>query len=199
MDSNRFNKLFWKHYLILEEDFKYTQRYVELSTDNFSTFSVEYIKLLQGIGSEFDVICKEICRYYGHNDKNCISDYASIIIPQFTNLQRENIIIKYDNSITVNPLGDWIIEPIHRSPEWWRAYNNIKHDRANSFKQANLKNVLMGLASLYLIEMYFIYEIAEEENSVLKIPEISSLLFEIKDWKAKQRIYGDGLLFNESE
>lgn len=166
MNSNRFNKLYWKHYIILEEDFIYTHRYVEISKNNFGTFSVEYTKQLQSIGSEFDVICREICKYYGFYDKGSISDYASIIIPKFINIQNENVIIKSNKSINIKPLGDWIIKPKHKSPEWWRAYNKIKHDRANNLKKANLENVLLALASLYLIEMFFIFDIAEKENVV---------------------------------
>ncbi len=116
MDSNRFNKLFWKHYIILEEDFKSTQRYVELSEDNFETFSVEYTRLLQSIGSEFDVVCREVCRYYGFYNKKNIKDYSSVIISKFINITNENVMIKDDNSINTEPLKDWIVAPTYNSP-----------------------------------------------------------------------------------
>ena len=72
MDSKDFNRLYWKHYLNIEEDFIKTNRYVEVDKRNFQTFSVEYVKLLQLIGSEFDVVSKEICRYYGYRDRKSV-------------------------------------------------------------------------------------------------------------------------------
>lgn len=197
MDSKDFNRLYWKHYLSIEEDFIKTNRYVEVDKRNFQTFSVEYVKLLQLIGSEFDVVSKEICRYYGYSNKKNIYEYASIIIPNFTEICSQKLMIKNNSSIIIGPLSDWTIQPEYKSPKWWESYNKIKHDRVNKYDHASLENVLLGLASLYLVEMYFIYEIALKEKSTLKIPNIPSSFFEIIDWKAKQHIYGDGLLLDE--
>ena len=196
MESKEFNILYWKHYLVIEEDFVKTHRYVELDENNFTTFSVEYTKLLKSIGSEFDVVSKEICKFYGHDNKNKIYEYAPIIIRNFTDLCDQRLEIKDNNSIVVEPLKDWRVQPQHKSPKWWTSYNKIKHDRVNNYAQASLENVLLGLASLFLVEMYFIYEISMQEKTILKIPNRPSTLFEIIDWKAKQRIYGDGLLFD---
>ena len=52
---------YWQHFLALEADFAATSRYVEFSRENFSTFSVEYAKLLLAVGSEIDVLCKIAC------------------------------------------------------------------------------------------------------------------------------------------
>ena len=199
MESKEFSILYWKHYLIIEEDFIKTHRYVELDRDNFTTFSVEYTKLLQSIGSEFDVVLKEICKFYGHDNKSNIYEYAFVIIEKFTDLCDQRLMVKNNNSIVIEPLKDWTIKPEYKSPKWWASYNNVKHDRVNSYAQASLENVILGLASLFLVEMYFIYEISIQEETTLKIPNKPSTLFEIIDWKAKQRIYGDGLLFDESD
>lgn len=188
--------MYWKHYLVIEENFVKTHRYVELDENNFTTFSVEYTKLLQSIGSEFDVVSKEICKFYGHDNKNIIYKYAPNIIRNFTDLCDQRLKIKDNSSIVVEPLKDWIVQPQYKSPKWWTSYNKIKHDRVNNYAQASLENVLFGLASLFLVEMYFIYEISMQEETTLKIPNKPSTLFEIIDWKAKQRIYRDGLLFD---
>ena len=193
MDSKFFNLLYWQHYIILEEDFKHTRRYVELNSDNFETYSVEYTKLLQSIGSEFDVICKEICKYYGYNNKQNIIGYADVIIPKFTGIKESKVLIRDNDSIVLEPLKEWNYNKPN-SPGWWKVYNKIKHDRSNNFKKANLYNVLMGLTSLFLIEMYFIYEIATKNNEKMKIPNTSSLLFEIKDWKVNQISLPRGIL-----
>ena len=191
--------MFWRHYLIIEEDFIKTHRYVELDIDNFSTYSVEYTKLLQSIGSEFDVISKAVCKFYGVNNANNIYKYAPILLHNFINICSQQVITKNNPSIKITPLNDWKLPPNYCSPKWWGAYNDIKHNRVIKYKEANLDNVIKGLASLYLVEMHFIYEIALKENSTLKIPEKSSSLFEIIDWKAKQKLFADGLLFDEGD
>jgi hypothetical protein len=38
-----------------------------------------------------------------------------------------------------------------RSPSWYRAYNEAKHDRAHSFSSANLKNVIESIGAVYVI------------------------------------------------
>lgn len=195
MDSKQFNKIYWKHYIVLEEDFMNTLRYVELQQDNFNTYSVEFNKLLQSICSEFDVVCKEICKLYD-TTKNNIKEYAEVILRKFENLTNEVINLRGDNSFFLKPLENWIVNPEYKSPQWWHDYNSVKHDRANNFRKANMGNVLEALASLYLIEMYFAYEIASINNDILKIPEIPSLLFEINGWKANQVMMPGGILLD---
>lgn len=196
MNSKQFNGLYWNHYIILEEDFRNTLRYVELAEENFKTFSVEFNKQLQSIGSEFDVICKEICKYYEYDNKRRINEYAEVILPKFTNIVNEEIALKGDNDFIIKPLKDWSLTPNHKSPSWWRCYNDVKHNRVNNMGKANMENVLNALASLYLIEMYFIYEIANRDDCIAKIPETPSLLFEIRDWKVNQIMMPGGMLIN---
>ena len=44
----------WDYYLVLERELVNSFNYVELSNDNFSTYSVEFAKMLLSICSEFD-------------------------------------------------------------------------------------------------------------------------------------------------
>jgi len=43
MDTNEFQKVFWSYYLNLEEKFINTTKYVEVTKDNYFTYSIEYI------------------------------------------------------------------------------------------------------------------------------------------------------------
>ena len=36
-------------------------------------------------------------------------------------------------------------------PNWWHAYNAVKHDEPNKYQQGNLENALTGLAVLKLV------------------------------------------------
>ena len=48
----------WDYYLVLERELVDSFNYVELSNDNFSTYSVEFAKMLLSICSEFDSVFK---------------------------------------------------------------------------------------------------------------------------------------------
>ena len=46
---------------------------------------------------------------------------------------------------------------------WWTAYNKVKHERTSPYKEgktnysrANLENLILAMAALYIIEMKFI-------------------------------------------
>ena len=52
LTGEKFKKLYWNYYNLLEQDFINTLQYVALDYDNFDCFSNEYIKLLELICSE---------------------------------------------------------------------------------------------------------------------------------------------------
>ena len=62
-----FLKSYWSYYIELESQFIETKRYVEFSTDNQKTYSVEYLKLYQAVCSEIDVVGKEIAQRVNPN------------------------------------------------------------------------------------------------------------------------------------
>lgn len=57
-----FIKNYWQYFRELEDEILATRRYVDFQSDNYGTFSVEYLKLYQAICSEVDVIGKEIAQ-----------------------------------------------------------------------------------------------------------------------------------------
>src|SRR5690348_5519176 len=77
----------WQHFLALEADFAATSRYVEFSSKNFKTYSIEYTKLILAAASEIDVLCKAVCniiditKNYGNIDsyRNCLTTHTKIV------------------------------------------------------------------------------------------------------------------------
>ncbi|WKL00529.1 hypothetical protein Q0F98_26325 [Paenibacillus amylolyticus] len=39
--------------------------------------------------------------------------------------------------------------------KWYHSYNLIKHDRIKYFKEANIENLINGLAALFLLNLYY--------------------------------------------
>ena len=48
------NRNYWRYYRLLENKFLEASNYVEISKDNFFTYSNEYAMLLQSIGAELE-------------------------------------------------------------------------------------------------------------------------------------------------
>ncbi|MBN1215214.1 MAG: hypothetical protein JXA99_07190 [Candidatus Lokiarchaeota archaeon] len=126
-------------------------------------------------------------------DRPNISDYAKYINEYQEKLieEREELAKKQDRKITkkekdelklttqevfllesnfkFTPWENWTNE---NSPEWWKKYNDIKHNRAekDNYKQANLFNVLSSLAGLCVLEKYFYKDLINEITPLGKTP-----------------------------
>ena len=176
MDTNEFQKVFWSYYLNLEEKFINTTKYVEVTKDNYFSYSIEYTSLLLNICSEIDVIFKEICNF-NQSDHKCINDYFKVVNTKFSNIFKEKVTSSFD-SIELTPFCGWTSED---RPVWWENYNNVKHGRLENFNRGNLKNVLNALAGLYILERYLLKNIADNSSNPheLDIPNPPSKIFNL--------------------
>lgn len=78
---------------------------------------------------------------------------------------------------------------------WWKAYNKVKHERVNavkingitkeSYKFANLKNILNSLAGLYHLLLHSYYLLLKNEGNPIAVPLPGSRLFRLDGtlWK----------------
>lgn len=176
MNTNEFQKVFWSYYLNLEEKFINTTKYVEVTKDNYLTYSIEYTSLLLNICSEIDVIFKEICNFNQNNHK-CINDYFKVITAKFSDIFKEKVTSSFD-SIELTPFFDWTSE---YRPVWWENYNNVKHGRLENFNRGNLENVLNALTGLYILERYLFKNIATNSSNSHEpdIPNPPSKIFNL--------------------
>ena len=192
MTNQDFLQTYWRQYLLLEDDFIKTISYVELSPDNYSTYSSIYLKLLLAIGSEIDVTLQAYCHQIDPTyNKETMNDYRNDIknyelnnpqdIESF-NLQK---VITY-NDIQLFPWVEWYSNDT--SPTWWKIYNKVKHDRVGihefngvrkeSYKFATLENVLNALSALYQVMLNLYRSIVLSPKHV-KVPLRGSKLFSL--------------------
>jgi len=141
---------YWQHFLALEADFAATSRYVELSKQNFATFSIEYAKLLLAIGSEIDVLCKVACEKIDSAAKRAnIDDYRTCITVH-SQIASEEVLVRRYNLI-FKPWDAWSRS---KNPNWWQSYNNVKHQRDVYFHEANLENCANAISGLFVVVLY---------------------------------------------
>lgn len=81
MTREEFENNHWRYYLLLEKELINTLDYVELASNNYSTFSIVNVKLLLQIGAEVDNIFKVSCNLTGRKN---ITDYINPITEKYT-------------------------------------------------------------------------------------------------------------------
>lgn len=140
----------WSYYMSLEDDLIETSRYVEICEDNFDTYSTQFTRLLLAAASEVDVVAKQICRQIDPSGSHGnINDYRNLIVPTFPAIPEMQLGIQW-NPVRVKPWDSWAATP-SSNPDWWRAYNAVKHERNANFKSANLRNALAAIAGLHCL------------------------------------------------
>lgn len=204
MERSEFCKLYWNYYMGLEADFVSTERFVsfdlgtnnlygqnedEVEKGNSMTYSIEYVRQIQAICSEIDVLLKEICKTINEDERaENMKEYSSMVLSDI--FWRKITCQKIDFRRTeLQPFKNWKSGEDYQAPEWWLGYNAVKHNRIENYKRANLKNVVNALAGLFILENYFVKKITEgtEENDV---PDDMSQIFKMKDWETKRVVIG---------
>lgn len=149
----------WNYLLALEGDVERLSRFIEFDQRNFECFSIEISRILLASGAEVDVVCKQICKKLNPRS------YASRIIPY-----QNEILASYPSipdfkvwlpryGLTLTPWENWNVPS--NPPNWWTAYNKIKHHRDAQYHQANLHNALNALGGLFIMVLYLYKEKAE--------------------------------------
>ena len=170
-------KIHWNYFLALESDCQKLSRYIEFSEENYMTFSIELAHLLIAAASEVDVIAKLLCRRINPSSKaKNIDHYRNEIIPYYPKIRNMEVTIpRY--ALKFSP---WLNEENPEgNPQWWRAYNNVKHQRNDHFMDASLQHSLNALGGLLILLLYYYKE--EAENGKLE-PAHSLLQTSIRSW-----------------
>ena len=196
MNVSEFKKNYLNHYLLLEKDFKSTTEYVTVTQDNYSTYSIAYLKLLLTIGSEIDVMLEFLSKLYDPNNQKTGFGCSKVILEHEPDIKSLEIQLRTEG-FSIFP---WNFDNI---PEWWTAYNEIKHNRYESaikfdsskkyYHYANLQNVLASLSALFSLELYAYRLISIRENKKPFVPTIKSI-FTIKNSYWKDIEFGSGLV-----
>ena len=153
---------------------------------NSMTFSNEYIKQYQTICSEIDVVMKSICNELGNSSADNIKGYTPVILSKWSNITQQKVKIR---DIELQPFMNWKDEPNYKSPDWWKPYNKVKHERIDYYKMANLKNVLNSLAGLFILENYFIKYIGDRDND-MDVPNDISKMFKMINFDTREEVVG---------
>lgn len=142
-------------YELLKKDLKNVFEYIEPTSENLNVFSHRTFELLLRACTEVESLCKQI--FYANNN------FADNII-RFSDLEQAMKLSEYEvksyafRYSTFPPYKSFSISTPRneRSPNWYKSYNKVKHDRNKNFSEASLKNVIEAVGGVYvlLIAMY---------------------------------------------
>lgn len=151
---------YWDYYLILEKDMLSIEQYVAFDNANLSTYSNQFLKLLQIICSEIDALLKKFCSFYGYKLDNKANSnmvfYKKTINKHYPILADLYVSLKKNKELKFQP---WKNITENKKLTWWYDYTQIKHNRMGkgetnqyNYMKANLENTLNALAALFIIE-----------------------------------------------
>lgn len=197
---NEFLESHWNYFISIENEFIELEKIIPIDSVNKNTFSLNYLKLLFTICSEFDVLFKEVLKfneYEGRPKDWSIITYKDFINERCPNFLNEIILYKNDNECC--PFEDWVNS---NELNWWKVYNRCKHHRVEeydnliNYKWANQENVLLAFAALFQLEMYFFADITKSNpiDYELRVPYPPSKIFKIKNWRHNRVFVTDTLL-----
>lgn len=190
MNKHEFEKVFWYFYLELEHEFLEIEKIIPIDDLNSKTFSYKYMKLLESICGEIDVLFKRFLEFH-NTDGLSIGNYETFIednITTFKNAELTCYSPRYDNK-KIYPFKDW---NQNTPPHWWTINNKLKHrrdelddnDKYEWYKHANQENVLNALGGLFQLNLYVYKEIIgnSDGNDYFDVPLPTSQIFHLENW-----------------
>lgn len=152
MSREEFLTKYWRYYLNIENSVIDLEKYISFDKRNYSCFSEEFIKIIQVICSEIDVMAKLIT--FEHD----MDGYKKFLISddKYNKIKESKTELQFHKEIVLSPF-EFIDQD--RGLNWWGDYNKVKHNRQknDNFTKANLYNVLTSLAALYFLECFYYY------------------------------------------
>lgn len=132
---------------LIIDDFERLFEYIEPHVNNENVFSHRIYELLLRTCTEVESCCKGILVANGHTAKN-MDDYKKI--EQATHLSTYTV--QYSNwfpsQYSVQPYVSWTTG---NSLSWYKAYNDVKHNRCQNFPMASLRTLLDAISGLLCI------------------------------------------------
>jgi hypothetical protein len=168
------HNLYWAIYQNLEEELIELSNNIHVDDNQLKVYSMKIAEVLIRVAVEVESIAKELYFQNGGDkpddnqlffDTDCLNylNEKWILSKKKIQVVFGQFYFDIDENKILTPL-----EKVHlRGKEKWiKAYQAIKHNRRNSLKNANLKNLIHALAGLFILNLYYKNEVIELGNDV---------------------------------
>jgi len=147
-------------FLLILEDLKKLFEYIEPSSESLTTFSFRIHELLMRTCIEIEANFKAILteNTYTPNTNSYGDDIYNISIYKLIN--KTHHLSSYQVTLPIwngeikifEPFKNWSKDDTTQQRlNWWKAYNESKHNRHEKFKDANLENLLNAISALLIL------------------------------------------------
>lgn len=181
---------FWPIYKNLETEFLKITYYIHIDNEQLNVYSSKIAELLLRTVVEIESISKLLYSTNGGDKTDHIKydEDAIKLLKQKWLLDKKTVLITLANCyITNNELYPFIKDTnrtgkANLTYSWNNAYQNIKHDRAKYLKDANVKNLIDGMAALFLLNLYYsdlTFNLEKDAMGLTLSPNMGSEIFSI--------------------
>lgn len=153
--------------------------YVEPSSEGLKTYSHKIRELLILSCTELESSFKA----YKFGKNMGMNDYIKIL--DFVDLSKHKLsLVGYANPYKCCPFKNWDKKEPTKSLKWYDAYNQVKHNKSDSFHLANLENCIDAIAAnIVLFAIRYSPAMLYNENDVCSNLVRSSLDFRLEETK----------------
>ena len=158
-------------YLMIKRDLLRIFGFLEPSRGNLKSYSHENYNLLLRACTEFETLAKMILKHNKYSiDKTDINDYRRLEgAMKLSDYTLELSGYEIPILIPFARFSPSVKSPVTRTPEWYSAYTDVKHDRIGKFHQASLENVITSCSAIYVLisaslGFHFDYETSYRET-----------------------------------
>ena len=165
--------VYWPIFQRLEDEVCELTFFVAFSDDHRTVYSARLAELLLRTCAECENIGKSLCIVRGLAPSGTkIEDFTfptvgDTICSQLAIQTKELSIIWAYQSFTarsITPFSAWLPSG-SINPDWFKAYNKVKHDRLANAKNANVWNVVNALGGLFILNLCL------REQDIVQQPE----------------------------
>lgn len=191
LSHDDFERICWRHYLLLESKFLTLDNYVMLDKKNYNVFSFEIMNQIHDVCSSIESVIKKFTKS-DYNGK--IIDQLNKLISIVPEIENETVKVINNQSIELKPFEDVksLINhnvKIDKSKQnWWHYYNSTKHDKYTQIEKATLECLINSLAALFILNEYYLKKSTKHDTNsetYIDLPMIESRLFECTNLKWK--------------
>jgi len=183
--------IYWPVYKNLEKELVELSNQVHIDDKQLDIYSVKIIELLLRSSVEIESISKNLYFSLGGTeptDKDLYFDTDCIQLLEDNWLLSKKQVIASSLNFHFLREENQILTPLKKankrgtsSSDWKKAYQAVKHDRANNLRKGNLKNLIRAMAALFILNLYYKNDKFELEKNQKTTPSnMGSDIFDIK-------------------
>lgn len=174
-------QLYWQIYLNLEREFLELSDTIYINDEQQDVYSMKIADMLIRTVIEIEALSKEL---YLTNGGTVVPDeemyFDTVCMAHLDGLWNldKKVVQVVSPSIYFEKEENRILRPLHKaskrgtsSSDWNKAYQAVKHNRVKELSKGSIKNLLHGLAALYVLNLYY----RDEKFSGLSNSEKASL------------------------